>query len=148
MNRLHILLLFGVLAIVVGAEPAAGADPPRTALLSAAGSGDPASMDLDQLLTTPVTTVRRTEESLGRAAGAVYVITQKELRRAGVSSIPEVLRLVPGLQVQRVGLSTWSISARGFNNVYANKLLVMIDGRSIYSPVAGGVFWDSQDMPI
>ncbi|MCC6364152.1 MAG: TonB-dependent receptor [Bryobacterales bacterium] len=62
-----------------------------------------------------------------------------------MTSIPEALRLVPGVQVQRVGLSTWAISARGFNNVYANKLLVMIDGRSVYSPVVGGVFWDSQD---
>src|SRR5262249_22118934 len=106
---------------------------------------DLASMDLAELLSTPVTTVRRTEESLGRAAGAVYVITQNDLRRSGVTSIPEALRLVPGLQVQRAGLSTWAISARGFNNVYANKLLVMIDGRTVYSPIVGGVFWDSQD---
>ncbi|MCC6393754.1 MAG: TonB-dependent receptor plug domain-containing protein [Bryobacterales bacterium] len=86
-------------------------------------------------------------KSLGRAAGAVYVITQKELRRSGVTSIPEVLRLVPGVlgTTGRIILSTWAISARGFNNVYANKLLVMIDGRSVYSPVVGGVFWDSQD---
>lgn len=103
------------------------------------------ALDLEGLLATPVTMVRRKEERLGRAAGAVYVITQEEIRRFGASSIPEALRLVPGLQVARIGLSTWAISARGFNNTAANKLLVMIDGRSVYSPILGGVYWDNQD---
>ena len=106
---------------------------------------DVRNLNLEQLLATPVTTVKRKEDSLTRTAGAVYVITQQELRRFGVTSIPEALRLVPGMDVARVGLTSWAVSARGFNGTFANKLLVMIDGRTVYSPIFGGVHWDSQD---
>lgn len=120
---------------------------------SPAGTGgqDPATLralDLEQLLATPVTSVKRKEDSLARTAGAVYVITQEELRRFGVTSIPEALRLVPGMNVARMSLTTWAVSARGFNGGFANKLLVMIDGRTVYSPIFGGVHWDSQDAMI
>ncbi|MCX6594879.1 MAG: TonB-dependent receptor [Acidobacteria bacterium] len=106
------------------------------------------ALDLEQLLATPVTSVKRKEDSLARTAGAVYVITQEELRRFGVTSIPEALRLVPGMNVARVSLTSWAVSARGFNGGFANKLLVMIDGRTVYSPIFGGVHWDSQDAMI
>ncbi len=103
------------------------------------------NLNLEQLLATPVTTVKRKEDSLTHSAGAVYVITQQELRRFGVTSIPEALRLVPGMDVARVGLTSWAVSARGYNAAFANKLLVMIDGRTVYTPVFGAVHWDSQD---
>ncbi|MCC6586935.1 MAG: TonB-dependent receptor plug domain-containing protein [Bryobacterales bacterium] len=134
-------LLLAVLllcAITLGAE-SGDSDPQPAAALPLA------SRDLESLLSTPVTTVRRREQSLSRTAGAVYVITRDELRRFGVSSLAEALRLVPGIDVSRIGLSSWAISARGFNNAYANKLLVMIDGRTVYTPAFGGVFWDQQD---
>lgn len=78
-------------------------------------------------------------------AAAVFVVTDEDLRRSGVTSIPEALRLVPGLQVARIDANKWAISARGFNGRFANHLLVLIDGRSIYSPMFAGVFWDVQD---
>src|SRR5205823_12186937 len=76
---------------------------------------------------------------------AIQVLTQEDIRRSGASSIPEALRLAPNLQVAQVNSSSWAISARGFNNGLANKLLVLIDGRVVYTPLFAGVFWDVQD---
>jgi len=85
------------------------------------------------------------KENAFDAASATYVLGSEEIRRSGATSIPEALRLVPGLQVARINGNQWAISARGFNSQYSNKLLVMIDGRIIYTPVFSGVFWDVQD---
>src|SRR5207244_5147943 len=79
------------------------------------------------------------------AAAAVYVITREDIRRSGYTSIPEILRLAPNLQVARVDSSQYAITARGFNSTTANKLLVLIDGRTVYTPLFSGVFWDVQD---
>lgn len=106
---------------------------------------DLADLPLEQLMEVRVVSVSKKEETLARAAAAVHVITQDEIRRSGFTSIPELLRLAPGLQVGRVDSHQWAISARGFNDIFANKLLVMIDGRSIYTPLFSGVFWDVQD---
>lgn len=103
------------------------------------------SLDLEQLLSMEVTSVRRGRQRVDRTAAAVHVITQEDIRRSGVTSIPEALRLVPGMHVARINGNTWAISARGFNGPFANKLLVMIDGRTVYSPLFSGVFWDMQD---
>lgn len=97
-------------------------------------------MDID------VTSVSRREEPLAQTAAAVTVITSEDIRRSGATSIPELLRLVPGLQVARFNAGGWSISARGFNSTAANKLLVLIDGRTVYSPIFSGTFWEVQDM--
>lgn len=110
-------------------------------------SGDPlASLSLEQLLALDVTSVGKKRERLDRAAAAVFVITQDDIRRTGATSIPEALMLAPGLHVARVNSRTWAITARGFNSVFSNKLLVMIDGRSIYSPLFAGVWWDQDIM--
>lgn len=93
----------------------------------------------------PVTSVSKRPENLSEAPAAIHMITQEDIRRSGATSIPEALRLVPGLQVARVDAHTWAISARGFNDVFANKLLVVQDGRSVYTPLFSGVFWDVQD---
>ncbi len=90
-------------------------------------------------------TASRREESLFRTPAAAYVIDQDDIRRSGATSIPDLLRTVPGLQVARIDASNWAITARGFNRRFANKLLVMIDGRSIYNPLFSGVFWDAKD---
>lgn len=100
---------------------------------------------LEELAHFPVTSVSKTAEELSTAAAAIHVVTQDDIRRSGVTSIPEALRLVPGIQVARVDAHTWAISARGFNDVFANKLLVLQDGRSIYTPLFSGVYWDAQD---
>jgi len=103
------------------------------------------ALDIDDLM---VTSVAKREQKQTDAAAAVYVVTQEEIRRAGVFSIPEALRLVPGLQVARVSANDWAVSSRGFNGALSNKLLVMIDGRSIYTPVFSGTYWDDQSTMI
>lgn len=98
-------------------------------------------MDIDVV----VTSVAKRPQQLFETAAAVYVITPEDLRRSGVTTIPEALRMVPGMQVARIDANKWAISARGFNGRFANKLLVLMDGRSVYSPLFSGVFWDEQD---
>ncbi|HHY84201.1 MAG TPA: TonB-dependent receptor [Verrucomicrobia bacterium] len=101
-------------------------------------------LTFEELLNQEVSTVSRREEPLSTSASAVQVVTQEEIRRSGASSIPEALRLFPNLHVAQVDSRNWAISARGFNNALANKLLVMIDGRTVYTPLFAGVFWDAQ----
>ena len=105
-------------------------------------------LDLDQLARIKITSVSRKPEPISQAAAAVFVITQDDILRSGVTSLPEALRLAPGLQVARVGTREWAISSRGFNDQTTNKLLVLIDGRAVYSPLFAGVYWDVQDIPL
>jgi iron complex outermembrane receptor protein len=107
---------------------------------------DLADLSLEQLGNIRVTTVTRRQESLADAPASVYVITGEAIRRSGATSIPEALRLAPNLDVARADTNQYAISARGFNNVLANKLLVLIDGRAIYTPLFSGVFWEAQDV--
>jgi iron complex outermembrane recepter protein len=106
---------------------------------------DLAEMSIDDLMKIPVTTVSRKAEEFSKSPAAIYVLTQDDIRRSGAASIPEALRLVPGLDVAQVDSQQWAITARGFNDIFANKLQVMQDGRSIYTPLFSGVFWDVQD---
>jgi iron complex outermembrane receptor protein len=105
-------------------------------------------MSLEDLGKIEITSVSKKQERLDDAAAAIYVITQEDIRRSGATSIPEILRLAPNLQVAQVDASQYAISARGFNSTTANKLLVLIDGRSVYTPLFSGVFWDVQDVLI
>ena len=105
-------------------------------------------LSLEQLMDIEVTSVSRRPEKLSETASAIQVITGEEIRRSGASSLPEALRLATNLQVAQVNSSQWAISARGFNNVLANKLLVLIDGRTVYTPLYAGVFWDVQNPPL
>jgi iron complex outermembrane recepter protein len=107
---------------------------------------DLANTSLEDLLSIEVTSVSKKEEKLFQTAAAVYVITQEEIRRSGLTSIPELMRLAPGVQVARIDGTKWAISARGFNGRLANKLLVLINGRSVYSPETSGVYWEVQDL--
>jgi len=122
------------------------------ALLLAAAPGaqgveaDLLDLSLEQLADLKITTVSRVEERLADAPAAVFVITRDEIRRSGVTTIAEALRLAPGVEVARRNAHSWSITIRGFNSDLANKLLVLIDGRSVYSPLYAGVFWDVQDV--
>ncbi|MDA8137421.1 MAG: TonB-dependent receptor [Desulfobacteraceae bacterium] len=119
--------------------------------LSAAGTGtafakDLTEMSIEDLMTVEVTsTVARKAQRVTETAAAVYVITAEDIRRSGVTSIPEALRMVPGLEVARIDANKWAISARGFNGYIANKLLVLMDGRTVYSQLYSGVYWDMQD---
>jgi iron complex outermembrane receptor protein len=106
---------------------------------------DVAVLSLEDLLNTEVSTVSRKSQRLSETAAAVLVVTGDEIQRSGATSIPEALRMVPGVQVARMGNARWSVSARGFNGRFANKLLVLMDGRSIYSPLFSGVIWEQED---
>jgi len=109
-------------------------------------SADFAKMTLEELGNVIVTSVSKKPERLGDAAASIFVITQDDIRRSGATSLPEALRLAPNLQVAQTSASDYAISARGFNGPSANKLLVLIDGRSVYTPLFSGVFWDVQDL--
>jgi iron complex outermembrane recepter protein len=109
-------------------------------------AGDLADMSLEQLGDVIVTSVTRQPEHLLNAAASIYVISAEDIRRSGANTLPEALRLAPNLQVARVNANTYAISARGFNNAIGNKLLVLIDGRTVYTPLFSGVDWDAQDV--
>jgi iron complex outermembrane receptor protein len=93
-----------------------------------------------------VSTVSRQESTVGRSAAAVFVVTQDMIRRSGARTLPEVLRVVPGVQVARIDANKWAVTIRGFNGRFTNKLLVQIDGRNVYTPLFGGTYWDAQDI--
>jgi iron complex outermembrane receptor protein len=102
-------------------------------------------LSLEQLMDVEVTSVSKRAEKLSETASAIQVITGEDIRRSGASSLPEALRLASNLEVAQVDSRQWAISARGFNSTTANKLLVLIDGRAVYTPLYAGVFWDVQD---
>src|SRR5258707_1585681 len=106
------------------------------------------TLSIEQLMNLEVTSVSRRPERLGQTASAIQVITQDDIRRSGPSSLPEALRLATNLQVAQVDSRQWAISARGLNSTTANKLLVLIDGRTVYTPLFSGVFWDAQQLPL
>jgi iron complex outermembrane receptor protein len=116
------------------------------AVRAAAPDGELADLSLEQLSNVVVTSVSRQEERLSNVPAAIYIISNADIHRSGARSIPEALRLAPNLQVAKVDSRNYAITARGFNSPFENKLLVMIDGRSIYSPLFSGVFWDVQDV--
>ncbi|MCB1940138.1 MAG: TonB-dependent receptor plug domain-containing protein, partial [Rhodocyclaceae bacterium] len=112
-------------------------------------AGDDAfDLSLSELLDQEVTTVSRKSERLGDAPSAIYVLTADELSRLGVTSLPEALRHVPGVQVAALGRNRWAVSIRGFNGRFANRLQVLVDGRSVYSPLFSGTFWEALDIPL
>ena len=135
-------LLPGALAtgLALSAWPVAAAPAGRA---DAEGLAD---LSLEQLRDVVVTTVARGEQRLDRVAASVYVIGADDIRRSGATTIAEALRLAPTLDVARADSSQYAISARGFNNVLANKMLVLIDGRTVYTPLFSGVFWEAQDV--
>jgi iron complex outermembrane receptor protein len=114
--------------------------PPARETVAAAGLAD---MSLEELGALPVTSVSRRAQPLSDAAAAIFVISSDDIRRSGATSLPEVLRLAPNLQVAQLNNGRYAITARGFSGPEANKLLVLIDGRSVYTPLFAGVFWDS-----
>jgi len=103
---------------------------------------------LEDLMSIEVTSVSKKEQKTSQAAAAIYVISRDDIRHSGVLNIPDLLRMVPGLDVAQIDAGKWAISSRGFNGQYSNKLLVLVDGRTSYSPIFAGVFWDSQNIPL
>jgi len=102
-------------------------------------------LSLEELMNLEVTSVSKRPEKLSETASAIQVITGEDIRRSGATSVPEALRLASNLEVARIDSRQWAITARGFNNALANKMLVLIDGRTVYTPLYAGVYWDVQD---
>jgi iron complex outermembrane receptor protein len=105
-------------------------------------------LSIEQLMNLEVTSVSKRPERLSQTASAIQVITAEDIRRSGAASLAEALRLATNLQVAQLDSRQWAISARGFNGTAANKLLVLIDGRTVYTPLFSGVFWDVQEVPL
>jgi iron complex outermembrane recepter protein len=121
------------------AESTAPAPPP-------ASTGALKKMSVEELLELEVTSVSKRPEKLAEAPSAIQVITHEDIRRSGATTLPEALRLAANLNVARIDPAQYAISARGFNNAVGNKLLVLIDGRTVYTPLFSGVFWEQQDV--
>ncbi len=121
-----------------------------TSLCAQSGPDGPdvTSMSVEDLMNLQVTSVSKRAQKVADAAAAVFVITQDDIERSGARSIPEILRMVPGLEVARIDENKWAIGSRGFNGRFDDKLLVLIDGRSVYTPLFSGVYWDVEDVPL
>jgi len=124
------------LALLVLAPPLLGAETQGK---------DLTQLSLEELQNIEVTSVSKAPEPRGGAPAAIAVITNDDIRRSGVTSIPDALRMAPGLHVGRFSAHEWGVSSRGFSSLNSGKLLVLIDGRSIYTPLFSGVLWDVQD---
>jgi len=117
-------------------------------LLGQIPAADLSQASLEDLMNMEVTSVSKKEQKLSKTGAAIFVITQEDIRRSGATNIPDLLRLAPGVDVARVDANRWAISIRGFSDQHADKVLVLIDGRSVYSPSFSGVFWDMVDVPL
>jgi iron complex outermembrane recepter protein len=109
---------------------------------------DLTQVSIENLMNMEVTSASKKDQKMSQVAAAIFVISQEDIRRSGAVNIPDLLRMVPGLDVAQINGSTWAISARGFNAQYSNKLLVMVDGRIVYTPTFAGVYWDALDLPL
>lgn len=131
-------LRWGVALALTLQIPGAGQTRPR----------DLTEVSLEDLMNIQVTSVAKKEQKLAKTGAAVYVITQEDIHRSGATNIPDLLRMAPGVNVAQINANSWAISVRGFNGPFADKVLVLIDGRSVFSPDTSGVFWDQQDVPL
>jgi iron complex outermembrane recepter protein len=123
--------------------------------LSLAGSAraqnppeDLSKLSVEDLMNVEVTSVSKKEQKISQTAAAIFVITQQDIRRSGANNIPDLLRMVPSVNVAQINSNIWAISVRGFDGEFSNKLLVMLDGRIVYLPTFSGVFWDVLDVPL
>ena len=139
------LRFFCVLVGLICAGQFAHGQPTQEAV---APDGDLSKLSMEDLMNVEVTSASRKEQKLSRVAAAIFVITQEDIRRSGALNIPDLLRMVPGLDVAQMNGSSWAISSRGFNGQYSNKLLVLLDGREVYTPTFAGVYWDTLDLPL
>jgi iron complex outermembrane recepter protein len=151
-SKRHAGKLLGlILGLVIAIAPEINADEVTPAPTTDAGKTNSEvlatykKMSLEELMDQEVTSVSKEPEPLGRAPAAIQLVTGDDIRRSGASSIPEALRLADNLDVAQVSSSSWAISARGFNASVGDKLLVLMDGRSVYTPLFSGVIWNMQD---
>jgi len=134
--RLPRFVLVAFLTLVAVPSPGLAQTPPP----------DLANLSIDDLMNIRIVSASRKEQRARDAAAAVFVITHDDIRRSGMTTIPDLLRLAPGVEVAQINANKWAVSVRGFNGLYANKLLVLVDGRSIYALLFGGVTWEAWDL--
>jgi iron complex outermembrane receptor protein len=134
LRRGHVCLAVAALMAI----PAWSQEPPKNI----------SDLSIEDLMNLKVTSVSKKEQKMSQVAAAIFVITQEDIRRSGATGIPDLLRMVPGLDVAETTSNIWAVSSRGFNSVFASKLLVLIDGRTVYTPLFGGTYWDVQDVPL
>jgi iron complex outermembrane recepter protein len=139
-NLKHVFLLWFAWVLMSSSAPAYGKNDLELTILK--------DLSLDELLDIKVTSVAKKEQRLFKAASTIYVITNEDIRRSGHTTIAEALRMVPGIQVAYLDANTWAVTSRGLNSRFASKLLVMIDGRSVYSQIFSGTYWDEVDVAI
>jgi len=142
MNRYHCQVVWFCCLLLADAPAGYAQDGGSEALES---TNELLPLSWEELTELDVSTLARQEQSVKNSPAAAFVITAEDIRRSGVTSLPELLRMVPGLNVGKINAWNWAVSARGFNDLYANKLQVMIDGRSIYDPLVSGVYWGQQN---
>jgi iron complex outermembrane receptor protein len=132
------------LAVAIAAaavEVRAQGPPPKAGV-------DLALLSIEDLMNIEITSASHKEQRFGDTSAAVYVITSEDIRRSGLTSLPELFRLVPGMQVAQINSNKWAVAVRGFNSLFSDKLLVLIDGRTMYDRLNSGVFWESLDIPL
>ncbi|MGZ5008277.1 MAG: TonB-dependent receptor plug domain-containing protein [Methylobacter sp.] len=134
MNIENILIL-GILSAGLGMATA-----------QAAPEAEVADLSLEELMDVKIYSAAKKEQAMSDTAAAAFVISQEDIRRSGATSVPDALRMAPGVQVGQINANSWAISIRGFNDRFSNKLLVLVDGRTIYSPLFSGTYWNAQDV--
>ncbi|MFI3118573.1 MAG: TonB-dependent receptor [Methylococcaceae bacterium] len=112
----------------------------------AAPETEAADLSLEELMDVKIYSAAKKEQAMADTPAAAFVISQEDIRRSGATSVPDVLRMAPGVQVAQINANAWAISIRGFNDQFSNKLLVLIDGRTVYSPLFSGTYWNAQDV--
>jgi iron complex outermembrane receptor protein len=140
------LLLLAGIVVCLPATPGLGAVP--AANLQLTSQEDLTELPLEALMDLEVTLASRKPQRLANTAAAAFIISQEDIRRSGATSIPELLRMVPGVQVAKIDANKWAVSIRGINGRFVSKLQVLKDGRSVYTPLFSGVFWESLDTPL
>jgi iron complex outermembrane receptor protein len=137
----------GLQAKALGMAVALAVSAPLSVVtVSAQQASDLSQLSLEDLTKIEVSSVARKDQQLFETPAAVFVITHDDILRSGIRSLPELMRMVPGMQVAQLYANEWAVSSRGFNGRFADKMLVLIDGRSIYSEIYSGVYWDQNDL--
>src|ERR1700736_5621457 len=134
---------FGVFLLLL-ASPAAHAQSRQSSALHE----DLTKISIESLMDMEIVSVSRKEQKISKVPAAIFVITQEDIRRSGVRNVPDLLRMVPGVDVAQLDANIWVISIRGFADRFSDKVLVLMDGRSAYTPTSSGVYWDQQDVPL
>src|SRR5665213_3313116 len=131
----HLVVVLALSLPFAAAKSSAQSAPQSSKPFGQANSQkDLSQVSLEDLMNIKVTSVSRTDQKMSQVAAAIFVISDEDIRRSGATNIPDLLRMVPGMDVSQINANTWAISARGFNEEFSDKLLVMVDGRSVYTP--------------